>query len=60
MWDATNGKLLSGHELKVGTIFGLSLSPDEKLAALGCGGSIRPGSDVHQGIVLKIPGREGK
>ncbi len=57
VWEAGTGKLVSGQEINAGTIFALNLSPDEKTAAIGTGGSIRPESDVHQGIILKLPGR---
>jgi WD40 repeat protein len=57
VWEAATGKLVSGQEVNAGTIFALSLSPDEKAAAIGTGGSIRPETDVHQAAILKLPGR---
>jgi WD40 repeat protein len=56
VWDTATGKLVSGQELGVGTIFALAVSPDEKLVALGTGGSVRLGPELNQGVVLKIPG----
>jgi WD40 repeat protein len=55
VWEAATGKLVSGREMDVGTIFSVALSPDEKTMAIGTGGSVR--SETHQAIVLRIPGR---
>jgi WD40 repeat protein len=54
LWDFSSGKLLSGRELAVGTIFSLALSPDGKTMALGTGGSVRA-PELSQGLVLKAP-----
>jgi WD40 repeat protein len=56
VWDPTTGKLVSGQELNIGTVFSLAVSPDGKLAALGTGGSVRIGAELNQGVVLKLPG----
>jgi WD40 repeat protein len=56
VWEAGSGKLVSGEELAVGTVFCLAVSPDAKLVALGTGGSVRQGPELNQGVVLKLPG----
>jgi WD40 repeat protein len=55
LWDATSGKLLSGKDMNVGSIFSLAGSPDEKFLAIGTGGSVRTGEELNQAIVLKMP-----
>ncbi len=54
-WDLSSGKLLSGREMAIGTVFSLALSPDGKALALGTGGSVRQ-PELSQGLVLKVPG----
>jgi WD40 repeat protein len=58
VWDVSSGKLVSGRELAIGTVFGLALAPDGKSLALGTGGSVRM-PELSQGIVLKMPGAKG-
>ncbi len=60
MWDPATGKLLSGKELNFGSVFSLAVSPDEKLVALGTGGSVRTGEELNLGVVLKMPQAEDR
>jgi WD40 repeat protein len=56
VWNAADGKLLSGDELAVGTLFALTLSADGKLVGLGTGGTARAGGpEMNNGLVLKLP-----
>jgi WD40 repeat protein len=55
VWEPATGNRVSGSESTNGTIYSITLSPDEKQMAIGTGGTVR--SETHQGIVLKIPGR---
>jgi WD40 repeat protein len=56
VWNAADGKLLSGDELAVGTLFALTLSADGKLVGLGTGGTVRAGGpEVNNGLILKLP-----
>lgn len=55
VWDTATGKLLSGQELDVGTIFSVALAPDEKTMTIGTGGSVR--SNTHQALIYRVPGR---
>jgi hypothetical protein len=56
VWNAADGKLLSGDELAVGTLFALALSADGKLVGLGTGGTARPGGpEMNNGLILKLP-----
>ncbi len=56
VWNAADGKLLSGEELAVGTVFALALSADGKLVGLGTGGTVRAGGpEVNNGLILKLP-----
>ena len=56
-WEPATGKMLTGEELKVGSIFGLAVSADGKFVALGTGGSLRTGVELNQGVVLKWPAK---
>ncbi len=56
VWNAADGQLLSSHELSVGTLLALNLSPDGKLLALGTGGTIRDsGPMMNNAYILKLP-----
>ena len=54
-WDVAGGKLLAGREVEVGIIYSLAVSPDEKILAIGTGGSIRSPGDPNQILVLSLP-----
>lgn len=55
VWSAADGKMVYGDSLAVGPIYALALSPDGKLAALGCGPAGR--SADAQGVILRLLGR---
>ena len=55
VWEPAAGKRVSGGEVTNGTIYSVTLSPDEKWMAIGTGGTVR--SETHQGLLLRIPGR---
>jgi WD40 repeat protein len=55
VWEAASGKPLFGKELAIGTIFNVTLSPDEKSILVGTGGTVR--SETHHAILYPIPGR---
>jgi WD40 repeat protein len=55
LWDVASGKMLSGREMNVGTVFALAVSPDGTKVALGTGGSVRAETDLNLGVVLKMP-----
>jgi WD40 repeat protein len=56
VWNAADGKLLSGEEMPVGTLFALTLSADGKLVGLGTGGTVRAGGpETNNGLILKLP-----
>jgi WD40 repeat protein len=55
VWNAEDGKLLSGEALPLGTFFALAVAPDGKSIAVGTG-PIRTGTDEpNKSYVLKMP-----
>ncbi len=55
VWNAADGKLLSGEERPLGTLFALAVSPDGKFLAVGSGGSAGPGGeDKNNAYVMKL------
>jgi WD40 repeat protein len=56
LWNVEDGKLLASEELPTGSLFGLALSADGKLIAVGTAGAARPGAaDLNVSYVLKAP-----
>jgi WD40 repeat protein len=55
VWDAADGKMLTGEERPLGTLFALAVSPDGKYLAVGSGGSAGPGGeDKNNAYVMKL------
>ncbi len=54
-WDTATGKQLFGKEMGIGTLFAMGVSNDGQYLALGTGGSVRSGTELNQGLVLKMP-----
>jgi WD40 repeat protein len=54
-WDTSTGKLLSGKEYNLGTMFALGVSPDGKVMGIGTGGSIRATRDLNRALLMKVP-----
>lgn len=54
VWNAADGKLLSGQELPLGPFYSVALSPDGKLAGVACGprGGQTPEANAY---LLKLP-----
>jgi hypothetical protein len=56
VWNVADGKLVSGSELPVGTLFSLALSADGNVLAVGTGGAARPGGpEMNHAYLLKLP-----
>jgi WD40 repeat protein len=56
IWSVADGKLAYAEELPVGGIWGLALSPDAKLLALGTNLAIGPERNkVNASFVIKMP-----
>ncbi len=58
VWSAADGKLLSGSELSLGTLFSLAVSPDGKFLAVGTGGGANPAGaegSMNNAYVMKLP-----
>jgi WD40 repeat protein len=54
VWSVADGKLLHGEELSLGPIYSVSVSPDNKLLALGCGPRGRDLQETN-GYILRMP-----
>ena len=56
LWSAADGKLVSAEEMPVGAIWGLAVSPDGKLLALGTTQVAGPaGNKVNTSYIIKAP-----
>ena len=52
-WDAAEGKMLTGEEMPLGTLYSVAVSADGQLLAVGAGGSV--GAKEVSCYVLKTP-----
>jgi WD40 repeat protein len=58
VWNVADGKLLSGEEVPLGTIFSLAVSPDGTKMALGTGLPVRTaGVEANNAYLMKTPGK---
>jgi WD40 repeat protein len=55
VWNPQDGKLLYGEALPLGNFFGLSVSADSKMVALGAGPRGRPTPEFNCAYLLKWP-----
>jgi WD40 repeat protein len=58
VWNVADGKLLSGEEVPLGTIFSLAVSNDGSKIALGTGLPVRTaGVEANNAYLMKTPGK---
>lgn len=55
IWNPDDGKLLYGETLHLGTFFGLAVSPDSRLLAIGAGPRDGPEPQFNSAYLMKIP-----
>jgi hypothetical protein len=55
IWNPADGKLIFGEELPVGPIYAVTVSPDGKQLALGCGATGRLGQEPNTSYIIKMP-----
>ncbi len=57
VWNVADGTLVAGEDLPLGTFFGLALSPDGKIAAVGTSNRAgAAGQETNTSYLLKVPG----
>jgi WD40 repeat protein len=56
VWDPTDGKLIDGEATSFGALYGLALSADDKLLAVGAGSRSRVSGDFDHAYLLRVPG----
>ncbi len=55
VWNQSDGKLLYGETMPLGTFFGLALAPNGPVFALGAGPRGRPTPDFNSAYLMKMP-----
>jgi len=55
IWNPTDGKMLYGNAMPLGTFFGLAISPDQKLLAIGAGPRGRASPDFNSAYLMQWP-----
>jgi WD40 repeat protein len=55
IWNPDDGKLLYGEKLPLGAFFGLAVSPDSRLLAIGAGPRGRPAPDFNSAYLMRMP-----
>lgn len=55
VWDVKDGKMLLGETLPMGCFFGLDISPDGTLLAIGAGPRGRPTPEFNSAYLVRLP-----